>query len=239
MLDLKDVAIEDLLKQCVQVKDVDRKSRRIKGFISTEEEDRDNEAVVEDSLAGAMPRAMKVMSVVYLHQYGGAIGHPEEWSRGVDERGFKGIQCVTKLGTGYQIPTFFGMYGVDDIFAQVEQGHLRAHSIGFRAKRELPEEGSKDPVRLHVTDLYEYSLVVVPSNRGAVIEEVLKSAGLMPNCKECQAKIAKRQEQVRGLGLDQLSTLLDETRDRLKRADRPRRQGLIDLLKDVERSLGG
>lgn len=228
----------DVVKQCVEVKDIDSKKRRVVGLISTDEVDRHGERVNQKSLADCMPAAMKTMSVVYLHQYGGAIGHPVEWTlKKID--GGHAVQTVTELGKGYNIPTFFGIYSVDDIWAQVEQGHLRTHSIGFKADRIEPRPGDDNDVvpELIVRDLFEYSFVVVPSARGAVIEQVMKAAGLMPECTACREKQKTRQEQALGkLDISQLAALMDETREALTRAERPHVKGLLDLLNETTRA---
>lgn len=202
---------EVLWKDVLVIKDVDPKSRTVKALISTDEVDSDNERIDPASVESCKDDFLRRGFVSYMHGgwAGTVIGQPLElWREGTK------IYSVGRIGRDYQVPTPLGMYGVNDIWAQVEQGMLRCTSIGGRGKRLVPEEEHKgEPIVVQMTSLWEWSFVPRGANPSAVVEQVMRAAGLMPKCPECERMTREREEQIMAtLSIEQLAKLFDGVR---------------------------
>lgn len=225
---VKDDALE-IWKDVLVIKDVDPAKRTVKALISTDEVDSDGERVDPVSIEGCRDDFLRRGFISYMHGgwAGTTIGQPLElWREGT------AIYSVGRIGKGFEVPTPFGMYSVDDIWSQVEQGMLRCTSIGGRGKREAPpEDRPNDPVIVHMTSLWEWSFVPRGANPSAMVEQVMRAAGLMPKCPDCERAVREREEQVLGkLSTEQLAKLFDRVRANLA-AENVSAERITDLLK--------
>lgn len=146
-----------------ETKDVDEKEGIVVSMISTGELDRDSEVVVPGAFAESIPAYMKNPIVFFGHQHDEPpIGKAIEM-----EDTKKGLWAVTQFAR--KESDFAAL-----VFRLNVGGYLRAWSAGF-----IPLEYSEEPVArgqkgiTHTkAELFEYSNVGVPSNRGALTEFV-------------------------------------------------------------------
>lgn len=175
----------EILKTVSKVEDMDDEKRIVVGIISTDSVDRHGEVIDTDHLEQAMAGFQAVGGpVVYAHQYGGKLGHMVRYER---LKRPNRIRTWTQVGRDRNILTYFGPINVDDLWKEMQQ-HPGTWSIGGNGDVVTPtdEDGvATGPPSVHLTDLYEYSYVVIPANRGAVFEQVIKAAGLFPKCTRC------------------------------------------------------
>lgn len=164
--------MSDLLYKHFELKDISDKNRTSTGIISSDHVDRDDEVVDQTSLM--------VHATTWVRR-GGPVLLQHDWTAGVAGRALRvwqdtvkdGLRDITrtwaeiKYGEGYKLDTSGGI-SVDDVWEQVRQRMLSAHSIGFRAKREPFATGSTT-MRLIVTDMMECSVVSVPANPEALV----------------------------------------------------------------------
>lgn len=236
----KDAGTQEIWKDVLIIKDVDPAKRTVKALISTDEIDSDGERIDPVSVEACKDDFLRRGFISYMHGgwAGTVIGQPIElWREGTS------IYSVGRIGRDFEVPTPFGMYAVNDIWAQVEQGVLRCTSIGGRGRREVPQtqDGDgvaekDDPVIVRMTSLWEWSFVPRGANPSAMVEQVMRAAGLMPKCPACERAMREREEQVLGkLSTDQLAALFDRVRSSLK-AESVSTSRLSELLqREIER----
>lgn len=153
-----------------ETKDIDEKEGIVVSMISTGELDRDSEVVIPGAFSESIPEFMKNPVVFFGHQHSEPpIGKALEM-----EDTKNGLRAVTQFAR--KESDFAAL-----VFRLNVGGYLRAWSAGF-----IPLEYSEEPVTLgqkgitHTkAELFEYSNVGVPSNRGALTEFIKGIAGGM------------------------------------------------------------
>lgn len=132
----------------------------VEGVASTGDVDRDGEIVDQESLAKAA-RAAKSLSLFWMHHWESPIGRVLKVEPGEDK-----LFIRASIGKDFDVPIGYGQpMSVNNIRAQIQQGILRAFSIGFGADEEKHDD---KPSVLKVTDLFEVSVVTIPSNENAL-----------------------------------------------------------------------
>ena len=145
----------------------------IRGIASTGNTDRMNEVVDQNSLKESI-KSFTTKTLFYMHSWDSAIGKVLSLSPGDNE-----LLVEAAVGKDFDFPYGLGTMNVNSVRKQIEDGILRAFSIGFQAnrKQKLTEEGEKDgPAVLEVYDLLELSIVGIPANKDCVFD-MAKSFG--------------------------------------------------------------
>jgi len=141
-------------------KSAKKDSRRIVGVASTDSLDRQQQVVDLQSLADAAKLYMRNPIVFHMHNWNAPIGHTVAFTVAKSQ-----LVVEVEIGKGFLVPVGMTTMPVDDIWAQIEQGLLRAFSIGFNADLISREN---EPDRLTNIDLFEISVVSIPANAEAV-----------------------------------------------------------------------
>lgn len=125
----------------------------IEGWASTKNIDRQNEVVEPEAFVNGIDAFMKNPVIHYQHNTDMPIG--------------KAIEMSIKDIEGFWIKAMLSKADdVADIVTKIKEGILRAFSIGFRA---LDKPEVIDGVRhIKAIELYEVSVVSIPSNREAL-----------------------------------------------------------------------
>ena len=146
-------------------KDVDPKAGTITSIISTDEVDRDGEVIAAGAFDDSIKGYMKNPVVLYGHN---------SWEPPIGK-------CISleTVKAGLQAVTEFAreVYDFADLVFRLYEGKfLRAWSVGFMPLKwinfdaiEEPAEGQRGPTFIKA-ELFEYSAVPLPSNRGALTE---------------------------------------------------------------------
>jgi HK97 family phage prohead protease len=150
----------------------------IRGIASTGNTDRMNEVVDQNSLKESI-KSFTTKTLFYMHSWDSAIGTVLGLSPGDNE-----LAVEARVGKDFSFPYGLNVLDVNDVRKQIEDGVLRAFSIGFQAnrKQKLTEEGEKDgPAVLEVYDLLELSVVGIPANKDCVFDMAKSFGGTMLN----------------------------------------------------------
>lgn len=135
----------------VEFKSVDTELRRIKGFASTKFKDRHNDIVDPKAFEKAMGVYMQNPQVLLQHDMSHPIGKTVDFQIVPD-----GLYVTIEVGKGFQ--------DADETWQKINQGILKAFSIGF-----YPLDSSYDPtadvVIINALELVEISIVSIPANR--------------------------------------------------------------------------
>ncbi len=132
----------------------------IHGVASTGNLDRTNEIVDQESLAKCCDG--NDLTLFYMHSWDSVIGKVLELAPSENQ-----LDVVASIGKDFEFPYFMGTLNVNDVRKQIEEGYLKALSIGFQANRKTEEDddGNALPTKLIVTDLLELSVVSIPANK--------------------------------------------------------------------------
>jgi len=146
---------------------IDRAQRIVKGIVTTDSPDLDDEVVLPDGLdTSYFPGQVKA---VYLnHNY-------NDLPVGTCRRMFRS-------GNGYICQTFITRRGIgDDLITAIEDESIRGFSIGFKvleATAPTPEEqrryGAAVDTVIRKAKLLEYSIVSMPANPDAIMQLAFK-----------------------------------------------------------------
>lgn len=210
----------EVWKDCHSIKIEEPAKRITSGLVTVGSVDSDGEVVDQQTVLDAMPRYMKAGGpVMWNHGMGGNIGRCLEYTpvrRAGDGWVLSGtadaeaVRVITEYGKGYEIGTMWGPMKVDDIWARIEQGMERTHSINMLAKR-VTQDNSTAP-RLKVHRVLEYSVVTVPAQEEAVFE-VQRMAWAVADGKLCEHCTEMMTRRVRDAAL--LRAVLDQARHEL------------------------
>lgn len=131
-------------------------SRRIKGFANASTVDRGSEVVEPKAFKSSIDKYMENPIVFYNHDWDSAIG------KVVDATiTNKGLMVDIEIGKGFE--------PADKVWAQIEQGILKAFSIGFRPI-EMDYDNKSEILTIKDMELYEVSVVTIPMNRESLFE---------------------------------------------------------------------
>jgi HK97 family phage prohead protease len=131
-------------------------SRRIKGYANASTIDRGNEIVEPKAFKSSIDKYMENPIVFYNHDWDSAIG------RVVDAKiTSKGLLVDIEIGKGFE--------PADKVWAQIEQGILKAFSIGFRPTL-MEFDPDEELLVIKDMELYEVSVVTIPMNRESLFE---------------------------------------------------------------------
>lgn len=131
-------------------------SRRIKGFANASTVDRGSEVVEPKAFKSSIDKYMENPIVFYNHDWDSAIG------KVVDATiTNKGLMVDIEIGKGFE--------PADKVWAQIEQGILKAFSIGFRPI-EMDYDNKSEVLTIKDMELYEVSVVTIPMNRESLFE---------------------------------------------------------------------
>lgn len=133
-----------------EVKVKDSSERIIEGWASTRFEDRDYEIVDPDAIKQSLPSFEKNPIVLLNHNWDVPIG--SMISGECNETGFYVRARIAK-----------GTKAADETWALIEQGVLRAFSIGFMTK-----EYDHNERKITKLELLEFSVVTIPANAQAL-----------------------------------------------------------------------
>jgi HK97 family phage prohead protease len=135
--------------------------RRISGYASTPEVDRAGDRVLPEAFKSALEIYSQNPIMLYMHSAFTPVG---KWDR--LEVTPKGLFVSGVIGRGFE--------PADSAWSMVEQGILKALSIGFRILKgenedeEDTEGETKSVFNIKDLELYEISLVSIPANREAL-----------------------------------------------------------------------
>jgi len=213
-------AIKDYHKLCASVHVVKGEGgddRRLTvGLMTVGSVDSDMEIVDQKTAFKSMGGFVAAGGPVLLnHDHGGACGrciayqgmqrHSDGgWAKTDDTNRMQAIQVTTEVGRGYKFATFWhGSVSVDDVWEQVRQRMMPAHSIGFQGfTSDKSTEDFTDAVtgetrqarRIFVRRTMEYSFVTIPTQQEAALAvQLMKAAGL-PQCDTCRGALAQRMQ---------------------------------------------
>lgn len=167
-------------------KNVDEKSRIIKGYASTTDRDRVDDEITLGALKKAKGQLLEKGSntVFFNHDKSKPIG--KVLSTELDEKGLIVKVFISKASD------------VNDIWLKIKEGILSSFSIGGRFKKvqvERDEKGEIISFKILELELYEVSVVGIPANSKANIFEVIeKSFGISKKGKRMKKKIQKNKD---------------------------------------------
>lgn len=145
----------------MDVKVAESGKRRIKGFASTRFKDRAGDVVSPEAIEASMQLYQKNPVVLLNHDQSKPIGKMIDYEITKD-----GLYVVDEIGKGFA--------DADEAWSKIEQGILRALSIGF-----IPLETQRvgDDYVISELELVEHSVVSIPSNRESLfsVEKAFKS----------------------------------------------------------------
>lgn len=130
--------------------------RKIRGLANANTLDRSKEIVDPKAFKSSLDTYMSNPIVFYNHDWNDAIG--KVVSSKISK---KGLEVEIEIGKGYP--------AADNAWAQIEQGILKAFSIGFRPLRVEYDEDN-DILTIKDMELFEVSVVTIPMNRESLFE---------------------------------------------------------------------
>ena len=177
------------------------------GLMTVGSIDSDGDIVDQESVANSMPRFIEANGpMLFNHDPGGVIGKIIDWmpvqrfgtgwmpaDRAKGET-VHGIQVTSLYGRGYNVGSMWHrQLAVDDIWAQIDQGFLRTHSISFEGEGKQDDSAGStgQPVRrLMCHRVLECSVVTIPAQEQATFAvKMLKAAGVQC-CDKCRTAIS-------------------------------------------------
>src|SRR3990172_2386759 len=212
------------------------------GLMTVGSKDTDNEIVDQATALRAMPAFIRAGGpCLFNHDRGGAPGRCIDYT-GLRKSGEPtmnaeetyAIQVTTEYGKGYTFATlFYGPQRVDDIWAQLIQKMLPAHSIAFRgytAGSALGDTDDEGAVRIFVRRILEYSVLTVPAHEEATVAaQLMKMAGLH-ECTSCKQQLAvKIEDWSRRLPNAQGRELIDRARELASASSPTLEPAMLDL----------
>jgi len=151
----------------MEVKTSDSKKRMISGFASTRFEDRSRDIVEPEALKRSMDIYLSNPIVLLNHDMDRPIGTMVDYTVTED-----GLFVRDQIGSGFP--------DADEAWKKIEQGILRALSIGF-IPRDTEWQG--DNFVIKDLELVEHSVVAIPANRESLFsmeKAFLKGTDLIP-----------------------------------------------------------
>lgn len=144
--------------------------RRIKGYANASTVDRGQEVVDPKAFKSSLDKYMENPIVFYNHDWDSAIGRVVEAK--ITSRG---LMVDIEIGKGFE--------PADKVWAQIQQGILKAFSIGFRPIT-MEFDNEEEILTIKDMELYEVSVVTIPMNRESlfeITEDRLTSIKVMDN----------------------------------------------------------
>ena len=130
--------------------------RQISGYANAATIDRSKEIVDPDAFASSLSKYMSNPIVFYNHDWDEAIG--------------KVINAeIRPLGLFVDIEVGTGFEPADTVWAQIEQGILKAFSIGFRPTK-IEYDEDTEILTIKDLELFEVSVVTIPMNAESLFE---------------------------------------------------------------------
>lgn len=140
------------------IKQTDTAKRRIRGFASTRNPDRENDVVEPDALRRAMSTYMQNPIVLRDHMLDKPIGTTVDYSVS-----FEGLEVEIEIAKDTAL--------ANETWALISQGVLKALSIGFIAQ-EFDRDREQGGATIRSLELIEISVVSIPANRESLFNVV-------------------------------------------------------------------
>lgn len=142
----------------------------VEGMFTTDDIDRYGEIVESAAFTGTMSAYMKNPMLLLNHNFDHIIGQVMEYEIRAHGVWIKaGIQKLTQLGR--------------DVSALAKAGIVRSYSFMFKPVKWVKTENNNEPLRYTEVELYEVSIVAVPANPNALIENA-RAAGITLETKD-------------------------------------------------------
>ena len=150
---------------------VDYEKRIIKGTMTTERLDRDNEIVDHLSVKSAFPYFLEVSpALVILHDLLAPAGRVLDYRIG-EKNGSKAIDITVQVAKSRNPDT-----PCEFAWEMVEQGVFNGFSFQYEYEKKVSEKTAKGMAkRVFISDIWEVSLVPVMANPDGTFKEVIKS----------------------------------------------------------------
>jgi HK97 family phage prohead protease len=129
--------------------ETDRSRRRIEGYASTRDLDRTGDVIQPGAFADSLKDFMSNPVLTYMHDWSDPIGKVIDAR--IDEVGLYIRAKVSETA--------------ERVWKLIEEGILRAFSIGYEVLEERPIDGVNQILKLR---LYEVAIVSIPANRRAL-----------------------------------------------------------------------
>jgi HK97 family phage prohead protease len=152
----------------LEIKGADDASRIITGIASTGEIDRMGDIVSPDGATWKTP-----IPLLDGHDYSRVIGSVTSLKR--TPKGVAFSARVAKVDTPATLRD-----RLDEVWSLIRQKLLRTVSIGFKPTQWRAREGGQGGLVFEKFEILELSVVAVPANPGAVIQEVAEAAAYRP-----------------------------------------------------------
>ena len=158
------VQIFEKFEHTFDIKSIDKERRIIRGVASLEEVDRDNEIIAIDAIEKSLQGYLANPVIRFKHQE--PIGKAIEGT-GID-RANKAFLVTAYITDKTQT--------AKDAWGLIEDGIIKSFSVGGKVlEKEVVKQGDRQIHKITNMELYEVSVVDIPSNRKSFFEVIAKS----------------------------------------------------------------
>jgi len=149
------------------IKSIDKEKRIIRGIASLEEVDRDKEIIALEAIEKSLEGYKQNPIIRFKHQEPIGRAIPEQTFVDRMDKAFIVTAYITdKTQTG------------KEAWALIEEGIIKSFSIGGKVlEKEAVKENGREITKITSMELYEVSVVDIPSNRKSFFEVIAKSIG--------------------------------------------------------------
>jgi len=147
------------------IKSVDKEKRLIRGIASLEEIDRDNEIIALDAISSSLQTFLMNPIVRFKHQ--------DPIGRAIVDQTYIDAASKSFIVTAYISDA---TQTAKEAWGLILDGIIKSFSVGGKVlEKEAVKENGKDFHRITKMELYEISVVDIPSNRKSFFEVIAKS----------------------------------------------------------------
>lgn len=193
---------------------VDYENRIIRGPVTTDRVDRDREIIDHESVKSAFADFLdSAPALVILHDLLAPAGKVNSYTTGMKGQN-RAVYIESQVARSRD-----PRRDCEFAWEMVEQGVFNAFSFQYEWEKKVEEKGPDgEPVkRVYIRDIWEVSLLPVPSNKDAIIEERIKSLrGMLPSRQGRQKELITTA--IKSLTTNESETMDDEDIKKLTEA---------------------
>jgi HK97 family phage prohead protease len=147
------------------IKSIDKEKRIIRGVASLEEVDRDREIIALDAIDKSLEGYKQNPIIRFMHK--------EPIGRAIPEQTF-----VDRMDKAFIVTAYITdkTQIAKEAWALIDEGIIKSFSVGGKVlEKEAVKEGGREVTKITNMELYEVSVVDIPSNRKSFFEIISKS----------------------------------------------------------------